>query len=193
MEINQRLTFLDAYLMARAWRNVETLIPAGCTRREICVYVCVYACVCVCVCTFAVSPNRGTLRNGGQQTGRAWHHSNASSHVHVYRTDFVRNETATFIVIIWLRVARNCSAESRIPVQIPGNFLEKEKENSEGSMLIANQSVLSVSSKRRKIENRWFLEQRYKWLLLIIGWERFILFFFFEELERQKAIIQGEN
>lgn len=83
--------------------------------------------VCVRVCTFAVSPNRGTLRNGGQQRGRAWHHSNASSHVHVYRTDFVRNETATFIVIIWLRVARNCSVESRSPVQTPGNFLERKE------------------------------------------------------------------
>lgn len=151
-----------------------------------------YTRVYVCVCTFAVSPNRGTLRNGGQQTGRAWHHSNASSHVHVYRTDFVRNETATFIVIIWLRVARNCSAESRIPVQIPGNFLEKEKENSEGSMLIANQSVLSVSSKRRKIENRWFLEQRYKWLLLIIGWKKFFLFFFLKNWNDKKRLSRGK-
>lgn len=138
--------------MARAWRNVETLIPAGCTRREIC--VCVY--MCVRVCTFAVSPNRGTLRNGGQQRGRVWHHSNASSHVHVYRTDFVRNETATFIVIIWLRVARNCSVESRSPVQTPGNFLERKEFTVNWWIDLCDRS--SISSKRGKIENRWFLE-----------------------------------
>lgn len=136
---------------------METLIPAGCTRREIC--VCVY--MCLRVCTFAVSPNRGTLRNGGQQRGRVWHHSNASSHVHVYRTDFVRNETATFIVIIWLRVARNCSVESRSPVQTPGNFLERKEFT---AWLIGEKisvrSIFDFIEKRKNRESMIFRNSR---------------------------------
>lgn len=157
MEINQRLTFLDAYLMARAWRNVETLIPAGCTRREICVYVSVCICMCVCVCVCAPSPFHQTVARFGMEgskRGGPWHHSNASSHVHVYRTDFVRNETATFIVIIWLRVARNCSVESRSPVQIPANFLQR-KEFILFVWLIGGSIDLRFHRKEEKIFRKW--------------------------------------
>lgn len=149
-----------------------------------------YTRVCVCVCTFAVSPNRGTLRNGGQQTGRAWHHSNASSHVHVYRTDFVRNETATFIVIIWLRVARNCSAESRIPVQIPGNFLEKEKENSRFDVNCESICAICVVEKKKNWESMIFRTA----IQMIIAYYRLreIYSFFLKNWNDKKRLSRGK-
>lgn len=109
--------------MARAQRNVETLIPAECTRRE--------------VCTFAVSSNREPQMAGDKRgsSGIILMHRAAC----IEQTSCVTRQLV-FIVIIWLRVARNYAAKSRSTEA--QQILLKESENwlpasTNGTSLIA--------------------------------------------------------